>query len=220
MKSTALIFGFLLASCLVSGQQNTQRMAVHEYPNDHLSISVPASWMAIPRSDLDQISAGLRQVAPNAKPQPYNHGFQATSRSSYPRVLIQVKKTGRWDEKIFSQMPQLPEMKKGVQKQVGSASRAFAAMNLQLEKLTYDPSRRLVWLRMQLTMEGGQKVQVLSGLLPTSVGSIQVHCYAPAVDFEKYAAAFTEIITSAQVGGEWKYVAKNRSAEPVSGAGN
>ena len=77
-------------------------------------------------------------------------------------------------------------------------------------KLTYDATRRIAWLRMQFTSEDSHKVQSFSGLHPTNVGSVQVHCYALMPDFERYVDVFSEIVTSVQIDDEWKY--RDRSA--------
>jgi hypothetical protein len=124
--------------------------------------------------------------------------------------LIQVKAAGRWPEKLLAEIPTLPARKEEVQRGVEAVSSAFAALNIQTGKLTYDPATRVVWLKMQFTPADGRTVQALSGLIPTNVGSNQVHCYAPVSDFDTYAPLFSEIIQSVRIDDAWKY--RERSA--------
>lgn len=201
MTIRELLVGTMLAPALLPGQQKTQ-FTVHNYPDNHLSISIPAEWVAIPRVELEQMSARVREAAPNAKPQPYNYGFQSSATAKYPRVLIQVKTSGRWAETVFAQLPKISTGE--IQRQVQASSPEFAALNIEIGKLTYDPAKRIAWLRMQFTGEDGE-MQALSGLHPTKAGSIQVHGYSFGLEMEKYGPLFSEIISSVKIDDEWKY---------------
>jgi hypothetical protein len=209
MKPQSLLLLLLLAPRFSSGQQNQpHQMTTHKYPSDHLTISIPADWVEIPKAELDQMAADIRAAAPNAKPQPYNHGFQISTGSKYPRVVVQVKTSGRWPEKAIAQLPRLSG--EDIQRKVESEMPGLAALNIQIGKLAYDPIRQIAWLRMQFTGDEGETIQGLSGIHPTNVGAIQVNCYASTVTLEKYAPLFSEIITSVQVDEELKY--RERSA--------
>jgi len=207
MTQRELFLGALFPTALLLGQQNAAPLKTYNYSADHLSISIPADWVAIQRSELDQMSANVRRAAPNASPQPYNYGFQASPDARYPRVLIQVKTSGRWREKVFAQLPKASTG--DLQRQVQSATPAFATLNLKVGKLTYDPSTRVAWLRTQFTGDDGE-TQGFSGLHPTNIGSIQVHCYALTPEFEQYAPLFSEIITSVKIDDVWKYRERSR----------
>jgi hypothetical protein len=161
------------------------------------------------KSELNEMSENLRKAAPNAKVQPYKYGFQASAESRYPRLLVQIKTNGRWSEKVFADMPKLPSIKPEVEQRVQSVAPAFAALNIKVGELTYDPAKRIAWLRMQFSSEDGQTVKVLSGLHPTNVGSVQVHCYALSDEFDRFAPLFSQIITSVDIDEEWKYRESN-----------
>jgi hypothetical protein len=207
MRSGILLLCASLSPWFLAAQQNPlHQMAVHKYPSDHFSISIPTGWVEIPKAELDQMSANIREAAPNARPQPYNYGFQESVNSQYARVLVQVK-TGRWSPKVFDQMPKVSSMKGDV-----VAAPGLAALKIQLGKLTYDPSARIAYLRMQFTGDDSQTMQGFSGLHPTKVGSIQVNCYASTTDFDKDAALFAAIITSVQIDKEWEYQATGGSS--------
>ncbi len=211
MKSQGLLVLLLLEPWFSSAQQNQpHQMAIHKYPSDHLAISIPINWVEIPKAELDQMTADIHAAAPNAKPQPYNYGFQLSTGSKFPRVVIQVKTGGRWSEKAIAQLPRLPAMNDDIQRKMESEMPGLAALNPQIGKLAYDPIRQIAWLRMQVTGDEGETIQGLSGIHPTNVGAIQANCYASAATFEKYAPLFSEIITSVQVDEEWKY--RERSA--------
>lgn len=216
MQYRGLIVGVVLAPWFLSAQQNPRReMTVHKYPSDHLAISVPADWIEIPKAELEEISANLQKAAPNLKAQPYNYGFQASAESRYPRVLVQIKTSGRWSEKVFADMPKLPSIKAEVEQRVQSVAPAFAALNIKMGELTYDPAKRIAWLRMQVSSEDGQTVQVFSGLHPTSVGSVQVHCYALSDELDRLAPLFSQIITSVDIDEEWKYRERNAASRAL-----
>src|SRR6516162_8584320 len=102
-----------------------------------MAISIPADWVEIPKAELDQITANVRAAAPNAKPQPYNHGFQSSAASKYPRVIIQVKTSGRWPEKTIAELTKLFSMKDDVQRKVESEMPGLAALNIQVGKPAY-----------------------------------------------------------------------------------
>jgi hypothetical protein len=207
MRSGILLLCGSLSPWFLAAQQNApHQMAVHKYPSDHFSISIPTGWVEIPKAELDQMSANIREAAPNARPQPYNYGFQESADSKYARVLVQVKTTGRWSPKVFDQIPKVSSLKGDV-----VAAPGLAALKIQLGKLTYDPTARIAYLRMQFTGDDGQTMQGFSGLHPTKVGSIQVNCYASTTDFDKDAALFAAIITSVQIDNEWEYQATGAS---------
>lgn len=221
MRCRGLIIGVVLAPWFLNGQQKpSPQVAIRRYPSEHLAISIPSDWAAIPRAELDQMSANVREAAPRVKPQPYNYGFQASAESRYPRVLIQVKTSERWAESVLAEMPKLPSVTEEVEKRVQSAGPAFAALKIKVGALTYDPVNQLVWLRMQLSDDDEQTVQGLSGLHPTNVGSIQVHCYARTGEFDKYAPLFSEIITSVQIDDEWRYRARGGASGFLGGFGD
>jgi hypothetical protein len=221
MKSQGPLLLLLLAPWFSSAQQNQlHQMATHKYPSDHLAVSIPANWVEIPKAELDQMTADIRAAAPNAKPQPYNYGFQISTGSKYPRVVIQVKTSGRWSEKAIAQLPRLSAMKDDIQLKVESEMPGLAPLNIRIGKLAYDPIRQIAWLRMQVTGDEGETIQVLSGIHPTNVGAIQVNCYASTATLEKYAPLFSEIITSVRVDDEWKYRERSALGRAVGSLGD
>ena len=219
MKATCRIICLVVAPWLLAAQPNPQsHLSVHKYSADNLSISFPAEWVEIPKAELDQMSENVRKAAPNARPQPYNYGFQASAKSQYPRVLVQLKTSGRWSEKAIADMPRISSTTGETQARVSALSPSFAALNLQIGKLTYDPGRHLVWMTFQMTDGDGESIQGLSGLHPTNVGSIQVHCYSLKAEFDRYAPLFSEIITSVQIGDDLKYRARGSLMQSLGDA--
>lgn len=180
--------GFLLP-CLLFAQQAPPPLTVHSFVSEHIEISIPTGWVAIPRAELDAITATLQQAAPNAEPQRYQHGFQASASAEYPRVLVQIKDKGRWSDQVFREIPHT----------------GLEGAEAAIGKLSYDPAQRLAWLRLQLEVEEGKTQQALSGLHPTETGSVQVHCWAPPGDFIPYASLCRQIVTSVRLGDAIRY---------------
>jgi hypothetical protein len=116
-------------------------------------------------------------------------------------VLIQVK-SERWSGDFRAETSKLPRAKALVQHGVTAANESLAAMQPKIGEMRRDPVAQLLWMR---TGVSGAQTQILSGVHLTSEGSIQVHCSAPAADFDKLAPVCPDIIQSVRIDENARY---------------
>lgn len=69
----------------------------------------------------------------------------------------------------------------------------------QMNNMSYDKSRHLLWGISQSTFSGVGDLRTLSGAYLTKTGSIQVHCYSRASDFVKDQPMCKKIIESVAI---------------------
>jgi hypothetical protein len=209
MRLAALIPALLFGSSLSFAQPRDLNLAIHNYPSDHFSISVPSGWVDMPKAELDRITTAARKAAPKYVSEPFKYGFLESAGSPFPRVVI-LMRSGRWSEELIAQMPALAATKDEAQHNVTSSIPALAAMNLQIGKMSWDSKARIAWVPVGFSDERGQPMAGLAGLHPTELGVIQVNCYATQSDFERIAPTFVAIIASVKIDEAIKY--RKRSA--------
>ena len=145
--SSLILLSFVLAATAQSVPDNVRRV---EYPQENFSIDVPAIWSEIDPSVLAAMPAAIRQAAPNAPEIKIRHGFKASAAAgpSYPWVAVVVTEDPV-DEMMFEKMDwayrTVDELTKKWQPAGGTLERA------QMNNMTYDKSRHLLWSISQST---------------------------------------------------------------------
>jgi hypothetical protein len=182
----------LMSSTLQSAPGNTRRI---DYPQDNFSIAVPAAWSEIEPSVLAAMPAAIRQAAPNAPEIRIRHGFKAsgTPGPSYPWVAIIITEQPV-DEMTFEKMDWAHRTVDDLTKKWESAGGTLE--QAQMNSMSYDKSRHLLWGLSQSTFSGIGELRTLSGAYVTKTGSIQAHCHSRASDFVKDQQVCKEIIES------------------------
>ncbi len=103
----------------------------------------------------------------------------------------------RVDEAMFEKMEwayrSVDELSKKWQSSGGTLEKA------QMNSMSYDKARHLLWGISQSTFSGVGDLQTLSGAYITTTGSIQVHCYSRATEFAKYQSVCKDIIESVAI---------------------
>jgi hypothetical protein len=162
-----------------------------QYPQENFSIAVPAAWSEIESAMLAAMAAAMHQAAPSAPELKIRHAFKASS--TYPWVAITFT-VGRVDEAMFENMDlsnrTVDELIKIWESSGGTLEKA------QMNSMSYDKARHLLWGMSRSTFSGVGELQTLSGAYVTTTGSIQVHCYSKASEFGKYKPICKDIIES------------------------
>src|ERR1035441_4872635 len=193
MRHLALFLSFGLAAA--PPQSNAANPRRVDYPQENFSIAVPATWSEIEPAVLAGMPALMRRAAPNAPEIRIQHGFKAseTTTPGYPWVAI-VLTGDRVDEAMFEKMDRayrsVEELTRSWESSGGTLEKA------EMNNMSYDKARQLLWGISRSTFSGVGDLQTLSGAYITTTGSIQVHCYSKATEFKKYQSACKDIIES------------------------
>lgn len=189
---SGLLSFVLMTSRLQSAPEGARRI---DYPQDRFSIAIPAAWSEIDPSFLAAMPTAIRQAAPNAPEIRVKHGFKASATLgiSYPWVAIATTEEPV-DEMMFEKMSYVYHTVDELIKKWESGGGTLE--HAQLNSMSFDKSRQLLWGISQSTFSGVGDLRTLSGAYLTTTGSIQVHCYSKAADFEKDQPICKQIIES------------------------
>jgi hypothetical protein len=188
---------FLLSSGLVGVplQSDTTNLRRVDYPQENFSIAIPATWNEIQPAALAGMQALIRQAVPNAPELRVQHGFRGseTTTPGYPWVAI-AHTEGRVDESMFKKMDwaydSVNELFRRLESSRGILEKA------QLDSMSYDKTRHLLWGISTFTLSNVGDFQTLAGAYITTTGSIQVHCVSKVSEYKQYQSVCKDIIES------------------------
>jgi hypothetical protein len=209
--ASLLLVAILATSSIVYGEERVQK--------NGFSISLPVEWVEIPRDSIDLYEKELAQLAPNAKVEHYDYGFQLNSAKDWfecPYVLIQVKNNGRIPE---SQLEKLEGF--SAQKTVDDQKEKLSVImsDLQVGKMIYDSQNKMIWIRIESNVRDFGPVSGISGMVLTERGFILAHAYSAKNDFPNYESIFRSIATSVTPDPELAYRPKWSDSLPAAVTG-
>lgn len=181
---------------------------------DGFTIRFPDNWRAIPKSVLDAYSQAVAEMRPEAEKQTYHYGFQLSSAREwlvYPYILIQVKKTGRVSE---DKLKSIKKLQQGIDEGLAEArgSKAGIVSTARLGETIYDPAAHILFTQMGMDVNDIGSVKVLTALLLTQEGTIQINGVAKATEFENYAPVFEAIARGVVIENRLKYQVGRKKA--------
>jgi hypothetical protein len=204
------MLGFRAYCCAVviqlficSAQESTapaagERLHQLNFPAENFSMGIPATWKEIDPAVLAKVPAAIRKAVPNAPELKINHGFMSPegAGSGYPWVAVMI--TGDlMNDATFENMDwayrSVDELSKKWKNPGGILQKT------KMANMFYDKARHLLWGISQSSFSGIGDLQKLSGAYLTRTGTVQVHCYSRAAEFEKYQPICREIIESVAI---------------------
>lgn len=179
-------------------------------------ISLPDEWIEIPSEVLEKYEKMVSVLAPNAKKQHYDCGFQLSGKENwldYPYVIIQVKNTGRITE---SELAKIQDF--SMQKTLDEEGKNFSAVmsNIQAGDMIYDKENKIIWMRVEADVKEIGPISGISGMILTEKGLIQVNAYSLKEDYATYEPVFRSIVKSVTPSPELAYKSKWFDSLPVS----
>jgi hypothetical protein len=186
-------------------------------PEAGVGFELPAGWVEIPSAELTRYEREVRRRAGGRREIDYDYAFQADATAdlfSYPYILVRVARDGRIPEPQLARLDRCwtPDTARHIERQVHTLAR-----QLEIEKPYFDPAARIVWMRSSANVTNVGRVAGITALVPTEYGSVQIHGYAYADDFEGFVGTFHAAIASLQVADEVQYRTRTLERIPVIG---
>ena len=166
-----------------------------EFKKKEFTIYFPELWREIPRDALDEYYNNLVDRLPNVKHKQIDYGFQfsiSLDWFDYPYVIIVMHNNGRPSKKDLYKMASI--YKPIMNEQVGQRSSLVKKLNVG--EMYYDEELNIIWMLLESNVNDVGTISVLSALIPTEKGFIQVACSSLKKDFDKYSQNFNSIILS------------------------
>ena len=183
MKAT--LAAILVALC-ISAASDAVELPQTVRTKDGFTISLPADWVAIPKDALDNLSETLAKLAPKARRQTCDYGFQLPMKKhwiEYPYILVQIKRTGPVPE---AQLKSLKHVEQQAKQGVEKAQDSFSAVlsNAQVGEAVYEPATHILWIQLSMDVKKVGTVKGVSASMLTEEGMISIYGYALAADFD------------------------------------
>ncbi|MEI6811013.1 MAG: hypothetical protein WCK60_03140 [Candidatus Nomurabacteria bacterium] len=181
-------------------------------------ISIPDGWIEIPTDIIEKYEKMLSDLAPNAKKQHYDCGFQLDSKKNwfeYPYVLMQVNNLGRIPENQLEKLQGFSMQKSLDNFEDQNKKLNTVISNIQAGKMIYDNKNKMIWMRLEANMQDIGPIIGISGMILTEKGSIHANAYCKKEDFSTYEPVFRSIATSVTPAPELVYKPKWSDSLPV-----
>jgi len=175
----------------VATAQETQTFKYAE-----VTISIPRTWVAIPRNNLDMYEEAIASMAPDIPRQTYAYGFQSGESDEwfdYPTVLIQVMDDGKLSKAQFRSLQQY-KIENIINDHVPDIKIIFNTM--PLGQMYYDDANAILWSKDEIEYADGDRVTKISGIVRTEHGVFQVIASSGKESYSSFEQIFISIITS------------------------
>lgn len=199
MKTYGIVFIVLLISYPASS------LAFNTINKDIFSITLPDEWEELPKDIIMEREKELTQQFPKLKIPHYDYVFQlnsATRYYEYPYIIIQVNNKGRIPDSELDKMERHSPKRQLEQIEQHSSSKLS---DIKMGKMYYDVTAGIVWFKAESTVSGIGQVAILSGLVLTGNGSIQVVGSSLKDNFQIYEPVFQQAIISVTPIQQLKY---------------
>jgi hypothetical protein len=169
-----------------------------DFPQESFSISVPANWSEIDSSTLSRMPGAIRRAAPNAPEFKISHGFRLSVASGpigYPWAAV-ILTGDRVSDAAFENMDRAYRTVDEFNEKWQSPAPRGTLQKAQFSNMYYDKSRHTLWGISQSTFLDVGELRTLSGAYLTKIGTVQVHCFSKALEYNNYAPLCKQIIES------------------------
>lgn len=215
-----ICFAFIL--CLVSLPAKAAT-----FDKENFTITLPDTWVEVPPEVLSAYMEELKQQAPTAAVPVYDYAFQPDNKGwlTYPYVLVQISRSGKVPPEELQSINKIDMNSAEIKRQ----TQGYGSLldNVTLGQLSYDDATHTAWLKSDIDVAGMGKILGLSGMHLTNNGTVSVHAYAKADEFEDRLPEFTKLISSVTIPEihqynntsiDWKRVGKQILLGGMAGA--
>ncbi|GJM26796.1 MAG: hypothetical protein DHS20C16_32110 [Phycisphaerae bacterium] len=203
-----------MLTCCVFGVASSALGETYRDDRNHFTITVPDGWVAIAPETIEMVNATIREQMRNSKTQGVEHdaGFQleGTPPLAYPYFLVQGIRQD-FSEMSYSALER--GLGVGVEDGVQEASEAFSEFmdNAEIGKPILDREKGRIMTSVEMDVVGVGEVKGISVGWLSKDGIMNIHCYARASDFDKWAPTFETITNSLQFDEGYKFKPKMNS---------
>lgn len=166
-----------------------------------VTVTLPPGWQEVPPEVLELYTLAMATESGGRVTEVYQEAFQpqgAEELVEYPRILFQVKESGRQSYAPLLQLPSLDEVARTTGPRLDGAGSAGVS-GLSLDQLFFDRRRYALRVSTTLTVEGTGRVGVHTASFLTERGRLAVHCFEIMDRFEATAPLFDAVIRSVRI---------------------
>jgi len=175
------------------------------FQTSQFSLTLPDSWVEIPKEVLDAYSEQLAQLAPDNPKQVYDYGYQYHDPEGwfrYPYILVQIKNVGRISS---GELGQYKKIRKGLDEGVDDVETNLSGIlsNASIGEPIHDEENQILWTTMSMDVNSVGRINAITALKLTEQGFIQFNAYATEATFNKcadvYRTAFSGLHINASI---------------------
>jgi len=208
-----------VAAILVAGNLSAEITLSQVFDTrDDFTIRLPTGWVQIPKDAIDAYLKEIAKLAPQASRRTIDYGFQLDTSSEWfqhPYIVVQVKKSGRIPDSQLKSLPKV-EVERALQR---SAKKAESVLDFvsraEVGKTLYDSAAHILWWQTSAEYADEGKVRILTALILTEQGIIQVMNYALATEFDDYAPLFETIVRNVSISEAIRYKPQITDSIPI-----
>lgn len=185
-----------------------------------VAVTLPPGWREVPPEVLELYTVTMAEASGGRVTEVYQEAFQPEGASElveYPRILFQVKDSGRQTYGPFLRVPSLDEVVRATGPRLDQAGSAGVS-ELSLDQLFFDRHRFALRVSTTLTVEGTGRVGVHTASFLTERGRLAVHCFEVMDRFGATAPLFDEVIRSVRIAPPLAYRPRLADRWPWLGA--
>ena len=210
MKSPKL--AIVTALCCALGSASVVFGETYRDDRNHFSITMPDDWVAMVPETINMVNkmANYQAKKSNVTGVEYDAGYQplGTPTLAYPYLLIQVVREDFSDANYSSLERGLGvAMEKGVQEAADGFSEILS--NAEAGKPIMDREKGRIVTPIAMEVAGIGKVRGISVGWLGKNGLMNIHCYALADEFDKWAPTFEKITDSLRFDDGYKFEPKS-----------
>jgi len=166
-----------------------------------VTVTLPSAWKEVPPEVLELYTLAMAEESGGRVTEVYQEAFQPEGASELvelPRILFQVKESGRQSYGPFLRLPSLEEVVRATGPRLDQAGSA-GVTELSLDQLFFDRRRFALRVSSTLTVEGTGRVGVHTASFLTERGRLAVHCFELMERFDATAPLFDDVIRSVRI---------------------
>ena len=197
---------FMMLRLIPAGSSLAEEQSGHRVAKSQFIMTIPEDWEDVSLSSLKPSMDALLQQAPQATMPDWLAAFQKQRSDSellqYPYVLVQWVKSPR---PTTAQLKNAGNVDISLQMKQEEKALKEVMSGVDAKRMTYDPELNLVWMKMQMEVDGVGRIQALSAMFPSEKGMLNFYCYDLQDDFSATEPLFREMVKSIQLTPDWAY---------------
>lgn len=171
-----------------------------DYPAENFSIGVPPTWTEVNPATVARISPLIHGLAPAVPEINVRHwyGPSGAQESGYVWVMVMLMDQHPADS-AFEDLESATATANGLYKKWAGSEPGSFFQEAQMENLTYDKSRHVLWGVGRSTVAIFGEIRVLTAAYITRVGTVQAACASRASEYEKHEGTCRQILESVAI---------------------
>jgi hypothetical protein len=201
---TTLLLIFVVTAPPANAVREFRQVSVYD---GHVTLDIPAGWEEIPPDLLESHSLQMAEATGGRVTEMYQYGFRAHDPKIdfiFPECLIQIRESGRLNERRFLELPSVEAMRVAGEKNLADR-RGVAVPDLELSDAFFDTENFSLHVSNTLVLRYESETTVTSVGFLTERGLFTIHFYALTDHLESMTPVYEHIIDSVRFDAELDY---------------